>query len=35
MLEVRDLVVVLDGKTILDGVDLRVADGEVVGILGP
>lgn len=35
MLEVRELVVVLDGKTILDGVDLRVADGEVVGILGP
>lgn len=35
MLEVVDLRVVIDGKTILEGVDLEVGDGEVVGILGP
>jgi ABC-type Fe3+/spermidine/putrescine transport system ATPase subunit len=35
MLVVRDLVVEIEGKTILRGVDLEVADGEVVGILGP
>ena len=35
MLEVRDLGVVIDGTEILSGVDLRVGDGEVVGILGP
>ena len=35
MLEVRDLVVRYDESTALDGVDLRVADGEVVCVLGP
>lgn len=35
MLEVRDLGVEIDGKTIIAGVDLDVTDGEVVGVLGP
>ena len=35
MLEVRDLVVRYEGATALDGVDLRVGDGEVVCVLGP
>lgn len=35
MLEVKDLEVTLDGNRILDDVDLRVDDGEIVGILGP
>lgn len=35
MLEVGELGVVIDSKTILDGVSLRVADGEIVAVLGP
>lgn len=35
MLSVRDVGVVIEGKTIIDEVDLVVPDGEVVGVLGP
>lgn len=35
MLAVMDLGVVIDGKTILDGVSLEVTDGEIVAVLGP
>lgn len=35
MLKVTDLGVVIDGKTILDNVDLFVGDGEIVAVLGP
>ena len=35
MLEARDLRVELGGKTILDGIELRVAPGELVGLIGP
>lgn len=35
MLAVVDLGVVIDGKTILDGVSLEVSDGEIVAVLGP
>jgi thiamine transport system ATP-binding protein len=35
MLGVRDVGVEIEGKAIITGVDLEVADGEVVGVLGP
>ncbi len=35
MLEIKDLRVAVDGKDILDGIDLRVAPGEVHAIMGP
>lgn len=35
MLEVRDLTVEIESKVILDSADLKVVDGEIVGILGP
>jgi len=35
MLQVKGLDVVLDGKTILTDVDLEVANGEIVAVLGP
>lgn len=35
MLKVTGLGVVIDGKTILDNVDLFVGDGEIVAVLGP
>lgn len=35
MLKVTDLAVVIDDKTILEHVDLEVADGEIVAVLGP
>jgi len=35
LLEVRDLVKSYDGKRIVDGVDLKIKKGEVVGLLGP
>lgn len=35
MLSVSDLGVVIDGETILSGVDLEVDDQEIVGLLGP
>ena len=35
MLEVKNLHVAIDGKTILNGLDLTVANGEVAAIMGP
>ena len=35
MLEIEDLHVVVDGKEILRGVDLRIEDGEVHAVMGP
>jgi ABC-type Fe3+/spermidine/putrescine transport system ATPase subunit len=35
MLEVKTLDVVIDAKPILENVDLEVADGEIVAVLGP
>jgi len=35
MLEVKALDVVIDAKPILENVDLQVADGEIVAVLGP
>src|SRR3982750_1099512 len=35
MLEVQDLAVRYEGVSAVDGVDLRVGDGEVVCVLGP
>lgn len=35
MLSVSNLTVVIDNKTILEGVDLEVGDQEIVGLLGP
>jgi Fe-S cluster assembly ATP-binding protein len=35
MLEIQDLHVVVDGKEILRGVDLRIEDGEVHAVMGP
>ena len=35
MLEIEDLHVVVDGKKILRGVDLRIEDGEVHAVMGP
>jgi phospholipid/cholesterol/gamma-HCH transport system ATP-binding protein len=35
MIEARDLTVILAGRTVLDGVRLRVGRGELVGIVGP
>ena len=35
MLEIKDLRVAVDGKDILNGIDLRVAPGEVHAIMGP
>ncbi len=35
MLEISNLTVSIDGRTILDGLDLTVADGEVAAIMGP
>src|SRR4051794_30773795 len=35
MLTVEDVVVRFDGRTVLDGVALAVATGEIVGLLGP
>jgi ABC-type Fe3+/spermidine/putrescine transport system ATPase subunit len=35
MLEVSDLSVTIDGKTILDRASLRVDDGEILAVLGP
>lgn len=34
-LELDGVSVVLDGASVLDGIDLAVADGEVLGVLGP
>lgn len=34
-LDVVDVTVAFDGATVLDGVDIAVADGEVVALLGP
>lgn len=34
-LHVRDLRVAFDGRTVVDGIDLDVAAGEIVGVLGP
>lgn len=35
MLEIKDLTVSIEGKTILDGFNLTVKDGEVAAIMGP
>lgn len=35
MLELRDVSVALDGTTVVTGVDLDVADGDVLAVLGP
>ena len=35
MLAVKDVSVRFDGRTVLDGVSLTVATGEIVGLLGP
>jgi thiamine transport system ATP-binding protein len=35
MLEVSDVVVRFDGRTVLDGMSLEVATGEIVALLGP
>ena len=35
MLSIKDLHVAVDGKTILDGLDLEVGAGEVHAIMGP
>ena len=35
LLEVKDLVAEVDGKTILDGISLTVKPGEVHAIMGP
>jgi len=35
MLRLNDIAVEIEGKTIIEGVDLEVSDGEVVGVLGP
>ena len=35
MLDVRDVTVAFDGRRVLDAVDLTVADGEIVALLGP
>ncbi len=35
MIECKNLGVVLEGKKVLEGIDLTVEDGEILGILGP
>ena len=35
MLEVKNLTVVVDGRQILNGLNLTVNDGEVAAIMGP
>jgi ABC-type multidrug transport system ATPase subunit len=35
LLEISGLALTLGGRQVLDGIDLAVAPGEVVGILGP
>ena len=35
LLEVKDLAIALDGRSVLQGLDFRLAGGEVLGVIGP